>query len=235
MTGNATFEHRDVALLAVTAVEAPVVVPSQRFDEQLATHAASACGCPRACSRRVAGVHRAALVGRGDDVRRRRDRGRRARRSPRPGVDPGEVGLLINTSVTRTHLEPSVAVAHPRRAGPAVERAELRHHQRVPRVRQRPDARGAAHRRRPDRLRGDRRRRGPAPDAGGDHPRGCSRGRLTRDDFLERVRDPHARRRRRGRRARPGAACTPARTASSAASRGRPPSTTSCASAASTA
>ena len=36
MTGNATFRHRDVALLAVVGIEAPVVVPSTVFDEQLA-------------------------------------------------------------------------------------------------------------------------------------------------------------------------------------------------------
>ena len=36
MTGNATFRHENTALLAVTSVEAPVVVSSAEFDERLA-------------------------------------------------------------------------------------------------------------------------------------------------------------------------------------------------------
>ncbi|PZU42184.1 MAG: 3-oxoacyl-ACP synthase III, partial [Arsenicicoccus sp.] len=33
MTGNATFRHRDTAVLSVTAVDAPVVKTSAEFDE----------------------------------------------------------------------------------------------------------------------------------------------------------------------------------------------------------
>ena len=39
------------------------------------------------------------------------------------GVDPSEVGLLIDTSVSRAHLEPSAAVAVHAALGPAARRA----------------------------------------------------------------------------------------------------------------
>ena len=35
MTGNATFRHRDVAVLSVTAVDAPVVRTSEEFDASI--------------------------------------------------------------------------------------------------------------------------------------------------------------------------------------------------------
>jgi acyl-CoA:acyl-CoA alkyltransferase len=105
--GNATFEHRDVALLAVTAVEAPVVVPSQRFDEQLAS-TLRRLRLPRGLLRRVAGVTERRWWDEGttfDDAATQAA----AKALAESGVNPSQVGLLINTSVTRTHLEPSVA------------------------------------------------------------------------------------------------------------------------------
>lgn len=107
MIGNATFHHTDVALLAVTAIEAPVVVPSTAFDDRLAS-TLRRLRLPKGLLRRVAGVQE----------RRWWDAGQTfddaaiaaaAKALAEAGVDPDAVGLLINTSVSRAHLEPSVA------------------------------------------------------------------------------------------------------------------------------
>lgn len=108
MTGNATFRHHDVAVLSVTAVDAPVVRTSVEFDEIIGD------------SYRRNGLRPgmlAALAG----IRERRwwadgqsfvdgaiEAGRLA--LEQAGVDPSRVGLLVNTSVSRSHLEPSIAV-----------------------------------------------------------------------------------------------------------------------------
>lgn len=106
--GNATFRHHDTAVLAVTAVDAPVVMTSDDFDALLVD------------SYQRNGLRPgmlAALAG----IRERRwweedhhfvdgaiEAGRLA--LEQAGVDPGQVGLLVNTSVSRSHLEPSIAV-----------------------------------------------------------------------------------------------------------------------------
>ncbi|WP_028049814.1 3-oxoacyl-ACP synthase III [Cellulomonas sp. URHD0024] len=107
MTGNATFHHRDVALLAVVGIEAPVVVPSSTFDERLAA-TLKRLHLPRGLLSRVAGVHeRRWWDGKMtfDDAATAAG----AKALAEAGIDAGDVGLLINTSVTRTFLEPSVA------------------------------------------------------------------------------------------------------------------------------
>ena len=107
MNGNATTRHTGTALLAVTGLEAPVIVPSSWFDEQLAA-SLRRLRLPRGLLQRVAGVHERrwwdadtafddAAIAAG------------AKALAESGVGAGDVGLLINTSVTRTHLEPSVA------------------------------------------------------------------------------------------------------------------------------
>ncbi|RYV52504.1 3-oxoacyl-ACP synthase III [Pengzhenrongella frigida] len=107
MNGNATIRHTGTALLAITGMEAPVIVPSTVFDEQLAS-SLKRLRLPRGLLQRVAGVHERrwwdadtsfddAAIAAG------------AKALAEAGVDAGDVGLLINTSVTRAHLEPSVA------------------------------------------------------------------------------------------------------------------------------
>lgn len=107
MNGNATIRHAGTALLAITGLEAPVVVPSMWFDEQLEA-SRKRLRLPRGLLQRVAGVHERrwwdadtafddAAIAAG------------AKALAEAGVDAGDVGLLINTSVTRAHLEPSVA------------------------------------------------------------------------------------------------------------------------------
>ena len=55
MNGNATFRHTRTSLLAVTALEAPVVVPSSHFDDELAA-TLKRLKLPRGLLQRVAGV-----------------------------------------------------------------------------------------------------------------------------------------------------------------------------------
>ena len=107
MTGNATFRHRDVALLAVVGIEAPVVVPSSVFDERLAP-TLKRLRLPRGLLSRVAGVHERRWW---DEEMTFDDAATAAgaKALAEAGIDAGDVGLLINTSVTRTFLEPSVA------------------------------------------------------------------------------------------------------------------------------
>jgi 3-oxoacyl-[acyl-carrier-protein] synthase III len=107
VTGNATFHHRDVALLAVVGIEAPVVVPSTVFDEQLAP-TLKRLHLPKGLLSRVAGVHERRWW---DDKMTFDDAATAAgaKALAEAGIDAGGVGLLINTSVTRTFLEPSVA------------------------------------------------------------------------------------------------------------------------------
>ncbi|KQT00890.1 3-oxoacyl-ACP synthase III [Cellulomonas sp. Leaf395] len=107
MTGNATFRHRDVALLAVVGIEAPVVVPSTVFDQQLAP-TLKRLRLPRGLLSRVAGVHERRWW---DEEMTFDDAATAAgaKALAEAGIDAGDVGLLINTSVTRTFLEPSVA------------------------------------------------------------------------------------------------------------------------------
>ena len=108
MDGNATTTHRNVALLSVATTIAPRITTSEDIDARLAP-ALKRLRLPRGLLQRVAGVHE----------RRNWNEGQRfddeaisagKRALSEAGIDPSQVGLLINTSVTRKHLEPSVAV-----------------------------------------------------------------------------------------------------------------------------
>ena len=108
MTGNATFRHENTALLAVTSVEAPVVVSSAEFDERLAP-SLKRLRLSKRLLERVTGVTERRWWSPGtsfDDAAIEAG----AKAMAEAGIEPGEVGLLINTSVTRRNLEPSVAV-----------------------------------------------------------------------------------------------------------------------------
>ena len=106
--GNATFRHSNVALLGLTEILAPNEVTSQEFDDRLAD-TLSMLNLPTGLLQRVAGVY----------ARRNWDQpnqfadgaiaaGKKA--LAEAGVSPDSIGLMVNTSVTREHLEPSVAV-----------------------------------------------------------------------------------------------------------------------------
>lgn len=108
LSGNATFRHNNSAILAVTGVEAPVVVSSDDFDRRLEP-SLKRLRLSRRLLERVAGVseRRWWPAGTGfDDAAT--EAGSKA--LAEAGIEAGQVGLLINTSVTRRNLEPSVAV-----------------------------------------------------------------------------------------------------------------------------
>jgi 3-oxoacyl-[acyl-carrier-protein] synthase III len=109
MSGTATQRYANTAALSVCGVDAPHVVTSAEFDERLA-----------ATYRRV-GLRPGLLENLAGITERRwwpRDVGfadaaamAGAKALAEAGVDPAQVGLMIDTSVSRAHLEPSAAVA----------------------------------------------------------------------------------------------------------------------------
>ncbi|MCX4390054.1 3-oxoacyl-ACP synthase III [Micromonospora peucetia] len=107
--GNAEYRYTNTAILSVAALEAPVIVTSDQFDEQL-SETFRRLRLRRGMLQRIAGIQErrwwpegfgfadaAAMAG--------------AKALSEAGVDARDVGLLINTSVSRAHLEPSTAVA----------------------------------------------------------------------------------------------------------------------------
>jgi 3-oxoacyl-[acyl-carrier-protein] synthase III len=108
LDGNATTTHRNVALLALATTIAPRVTTSEEIDRRLAP-VLKRLRLPKGLLQRVAGVHERRNWAEGetfDDAAV--SAGKRA--MEQAGVQPGQIGLLINTSVTRRNLEPSVAV-----------------------------------------------------------------------------------------------------------------------------
>ena len=108
MTGNATTTHRNVSLLSVTSTLASRVTTSDEIDARLKP-VLKRLKLPSSLLQRVAGVHERRNWEEGQTFYTAAiDAGKRAIASA--GITPDKVGLLINTSVTRKHLEPSVAV-----------------------------------------------------------------------------------------------------------------------------
>jgi len=109
MSGNATYGYDNVVILSVCGVDAPHVVTSDDFDLRLAPtyrrvglrpgllHGLAGITERRWWPPDVSFSDAAAMAG--------------AKALAEAGVDPGRVGLLIDTSVSRAHLEPSSAVA----------------------------------------------------------------------------------------------------------------------------
>ncbi|KHK96628.1 3-oxoacyl-ACP synthase [Microbacterium mangrovi] len=106
--GNATSRLSNVALLSVASTLPSRVTTSAEIEDRLSV-ALRRLKLPGGLLQRVAGVieRRNWAPGESSDDATIAA-GRRA--LAEAGVDPSEVGLLINTSVTRKHLEPSVAV-----------------------------------------------------------------------------------------------------------------------------
>src|SRR3954468_21358128 len=109
MTGNASYRLKDTAVLSVCAVEAPVVVTSEEFDARL-MRTYERTGMKPGMIEQLAGVRErrwwpadvtfvdaAAMAG--------------AKALAEAGVDPSQIGVMINTSVSRSYPEPSSAVA----------------------------------------------------------------------------------------------------------------------------
>lgn len=96
-----------MALLAVNRVQAPVVLSSAEFDERLAP-SLKRLRLSKKLLERASGVKERRWWSEGtgfDDAAV--EAGGKA--MAEAGIEPGQIGLLINTSVTRRNLEPSVA------------------------------------------------------------------------------------------------------------------------------
>jgi acyl-CoA:acyl-CoA alkyltransferase len=108
LDGNATTTHRNVALLSVASTIATRITTSEEIDRRLQP-VLKRLKLPTGLLQRVAGVHERRNWGEGqafDDAAVAA--GKRA--LAEAGIKPEQIGLLINTSVTRKNLEPSVAV-----------------------------------------------------------------------------------------------------------------------------
>ena len=108
MTGNAMFGYRDTAVLSVTAIDGPIVVTSAEIETQLA-ETLERVGLRSGLLESLAGISErrwwptdvsfadaAAMAG--------------AKAIAESGIDPSQIGLLIDTSVSRSHLEPAASV-----------------------------------------------------------------------------------------------------------------------------
>ena len=109
VSGNTVYRFNNSAVLSVTAVDAPEVITSDYFDELLAP-TLDRLGVRKGMLQQLAGIEErrwwpedvsfsdaAAQAG--------------AQALAEAGIRPEQVGLLIDTSVSRARLEPSAAVA----------------------------------------------------------------------------------------------------------------------------
>lgn len=109
MSGNATHRFTNTAVLNVSIADAPVVITSAALDERLAD-TYQRVGLRPGLLERLAGIRErrwwpegvtfvdgAATAG--------------AKAIGESGVDPADIGLMVNTSVSRRFLEPSTAVS----------------------------------------------------------------------------------------------------------------------------
>ncbi|MFD5213600.1 3-oxoacyl-ACP synthase III [Microbacterium sp. NPDC058345] len=106
--GNATTRFDNVSLLSVASTLPSRVTTSGEIEARLAA-ALTRLKLPGGLLQRVAGVRERRNWG-SDETTDDATEAAGTRALAEAGVDPSEVGLLINTSVSRKHLEPSVAV-----------------------------------------------------------------------------------------------------------------------------
>ena len=109
MSGNASFRPVNTTVLSVCAVEAPIVMTSAAFDERLAETYRRVGTRPGMLEKLAGVVERrwwpadvsfadAAAVA-------------AAKALAEAGITPAQVGVMINTAVSREYLEPSTAAA----------------------------------------------------------------------------------------------------------------------------
>lgn len=105
---NSNFTYRNTAIIGLAHIEAPRVVPSTEFEERLAPMRQT-LRLPDNLLERVSGVRERRWWHEDTDFEdMAADAGTQALAAA--GVDASEVGVLINASVSRSHLEPAVAV-----------------------------------------------------------------------------------------------------------------------------
>lgn len=113
--GNAVFGFRNASMLSVAAVEAPETVTSDQLDARLA-EVYSRTGLRAGVLFRLAGIDSRRWWGESTTFdAAAADAGRRALDAA--GVRADDVDMLISSSVSRHHLEPSVAAAVHHRLG----------------------------------------------------------------------------------------------------------------------
>ena len=115
MDGNSSYRHTNTVILSVTAAEAPDVIASSWFEEQLAS-TLTRLGLRPGLLEGLAGIRERRWWP--DGVRfvdAAVDAGERA--LAESGVDRDRIGLMINSSVSRENLEPSSAVEIHHRLG----------------------------------------------------------------------------------------------------------------------
>jgi 3-oxoacyl-[acyl-carrier-protein] synthase-3 len=109
MTGKRIYRSSNTSILAVNAVDAPRIVTSAEFDERLA-ETYRRVGLRAGLLEGLVGIRERRWWG--DDVTYADGAAMAgAKALAESGVDPAKIGLLINTSVSKAHLEPSTAVA----------------------------------------------------------------------------------------------------------------------------
>jgi 3-oxoacyl-[acyl-carrier-protein] synthase III len=109
MTGNTTHRFANTTVLTVQTADASHVVTSDALDEQLhATY--ERVGLRTGLLERLAGIRERRWWPEGTTfVDGAAEAGAKA--LSESGIDPARIGVMINTSVSRRHLEPSTAVA----------------------------------------------------------------------------------------------------------------------------
>ena len=108
MDGNSTFRHSNTSVLSVVAIEAPVTVTSAELDAQL-TPAYERLGLRPGLLEGLAGIHERRWWPEGTTFADGAVQAG-AKALAQAGIDPSRIGLMINSSVSRTYLEPSTAV-----------------------------------------------------------------------------------------------------------------------------
>lgn len=108
MPGNATFRHSNTSILSVTGLPAPEVRTSAEFDERIMDTLRRNRLVPGVLSRLVGVKERRWWPQDVHFTEAAAEAGRRAMVDA--GIRPEQVGLMVNTSVSRDHLEPSTAV-----------------------------------------------------------------------------------------------------------------------------
>lgn len=109
MGGNAIHRFRNTSVLAVCAIDAPHVVTSAEMDDRL-SDVYNRVGLRTGMMQRLAGIHERRWWNRGTSFADGAAMAG-AKALAEAGVQPGDIGLMVNTSVSRAHLEPSTAVA----------------------------------------------------------------------------------------------------------------------------
>lgn len=107
--GNSTTKYSNVALLGIAEATAPVEVSSDAFDERL-SDTLKRLRLPRKLLQRVAGVYTRRNWHHPTDYFEGAATAARQALAD-SGISADQIGLMINTSVSREGLEPSVAVA----------------------------------------------------------------------------------------------------------------------------